>query len=189
MIQKATRTTLWMMATVCWLGGAIGCTSSQTGSITFMEDRPHQLHSSDSDAPGTQNSNDANLVGIETEPSLQGLDRSHWPAISVQPVDGTTGHGHLLFKDVIIVDTQTGDAGAPQPVLDLSVMTLPAEDFSRVNKNAVEHIQQLNDALDGQYAQNWSGWNGLHALLQPLKMTADLAAIPLRPFVETVDEE
>lgn len=115
----------------------------------------------------------------ENQPSLRGLDRSHWPKISVGPDDGSTPHGPIVFEDVQTIE-HPKDAQQPLSRLDLAEIKLPAEDFSRVLENADTNEKQIIDAMKNAKPENWSGANGLEALVQPLKVTVDLATSPIR---------
>jgi hypothetical protein len=115
----------------------------------------------------------------ENQPSLHGLDRSHWPKIRVGPDDGSTPHGPIVFKDVQTIE-HPKDAQQPLIRLDLAEIKLPAEDFSRVLENADTNEKQIIDAMKNAKPENWSGANGLEAIVQPLKVTVDLATSPIR---------
>jgi len=174
-----------------WLGSAWGCanTASQDPLEVLLEETSHQEqvaqdHVLEEAAPSPQTHlpEDADILKAlpisETVPSLRGLDRSKWPRIVVGPASGSTPHSPILFQDL------PADLGTPKDIephyaeLDLEVVRLPAEDFSRVNKNATVGRSQLLDALGDAQAQNWSAQNGTHLLLQPLKVSLDLLTAP-----------
>jgi len=153
-----------------WLGGAFGCTTLETHP-------PHVIAGRDSASSKTRSS-------LTTT-----LDRTHWPAITVQPADGTTPHGLLLFYDLAIKQIDANRAVETTMKLDLSQMKLPAEDFSRVNENVVENENNLIKAMKNTQPENWSKSNSLHLLAQPLKVTLDLATFPFRHIARTTQEE
>ncbi len=175
-----------------WLGGAFGCATGQldhpNGFVDFSQSEQDTIgeevtseatRSAQTDTPPLET-----LIS-ETEPSLRGLDRSHWSSTTVvKPVDGSVAHGWLMFKDVSIEGRSTTDSPQPEVKLDLDVMTLPAEDFSRVHKNAVTIEEGLINAIKGTRAQNWSQPNSAHLVVQPVKMSVDLATFPFRHIVK-----
>ncbi len=173
MKQRAIWLSFWMTM-VYWLGGAFGCSAPAKFDVV---DLSHE-HASTA----------VHDRVIDTEPSLKGLDRSHWAKITVQPADGVTQHGPIIFKDSVV---SRGVNIAPQHEvkLNLDVIKLPAEDFSRVHRNAAATEQQLTRALDGYRAQNWSAANRMGLVMQPIKMTLDLVSAPIRPFVKTVQPD
>lgn len=169
----------------CWLGSVWGCapTTNTDPGQAILEEQPHQgppaPHHEMQETAGAATTKEAEQRTVHATPSIRTLDRSKWPRIKVGPVDGSAPHGLLLFKDL------PADLGNPQPEvpqdaqLDLEVVMLPAEDFSRVNENTSVNQAQLLDALSDAQAQNWSAQNGTHLVLQPLKVSLDLLAAPL----------
>ena len=208
MTYKARWISFWVTLAY-WLGSAGGCanTENQNTIQAILDEHPHQKQVEDNvleegaPEPETPQPEAALKVAPESEtnppkaaqtikpspisetaPSLRGLDRSKWPRIVVGPAQGSTPHGLILFKDL------PADLGTPKDVephyaeLNLEVVKLPAEDFSRVNANATVSQSQILEALGDTQPQNWSAQNGAHLLLQPLKVSLDLLAAPFHQF-------
>lgn len=179
MRQRAIWLSFWMTM-VYWLGGAFGCSAPASYDVAELSGPyvPSSVHTVAKTGDEV----------TDTEPSLKGVDRSHWAKIAVGPADGESQHGLILFKD-----TATSKASADTPqyevTLHLDVIKLPAEDFSRVHRNAAVTEQQLTRALDGHRARNWDTANSMGLVMQPIKMTLDLVSAPVRPFMQTETPE
>jgi hypothetical protein len=104
---------------VYWLGSAGGCASkgdNQNYEI-LNDDRPMFDTRHDTDKPGA-------LIGPETAPSVNGLDRSHWATIQTRPADGSTPYPPRFGQ----VRIASGWDGSDQAVAaDSSDVTPPDE--------------------------------------------------------------
>ena len=206
MTYKARWISFWVTLAY-WLGSAWGCanTANQDPIQALLDEHPHQKQvegnmledaapqtetpqpeeaTQQATAPSPQANQPEETHSIkaspisETAPSLRSLDRSKWPRIVVGPAQGSAPHGPILFQDL------PADLGVVQDVqphyaeLDLEMVKLPAEDFSRVSENATVSQSQILEALGDSQAQNWSAQNATHLLLQPIKVSLDLLAAP-----------
>ncbi len=90
---------------VYWLGSAGGCASkgdNQNYEI-LNDDRPMFDTRHDTDKPGAS-------LPPETEPSVNGVDRSHWATIQTQPDDGSTPYQPHYFTDLPLDATPPRDS-------------------------------------------------------------------------------
>lgn len=174
MRHRAVWISFWMTM-MYWLGGAFGCSS--------YERNVARLESPATIAPAAHPVSD-------TEPSIQGLDRSSWPTVSVEPVGGWAPHGTVVFKDVPIRGYASPSQQPPsnEVPLDLNVVKLPAEEFSRVRYNAMMNERNLIAAMSGQQAGNWNARNRWHFIMQPVKVPVDLVSVPFRPTEGVQDD-
>lgn len=101
-------------------------------------------------APGT--------LGPSSVRSIHGLDRSHWPMITVAPADGRTFHGPIYYYNY---DLEWSD---PQPDLQALATT-------------EEQLQQLNTEID---SRTFTPWSGAGLILQPVGVAVDTALLPAR---------
>ncbi len=98
--------------------------------------------------PGVGEAERGSPVHATTEPSLNGLRRSHWPKITVGPADGTTHHYPIYFRDL------------------------------RIHRRAAALSETNGvEALDGASAGNYDGKNAAALVLQPFKVAADLGLL------------
>lgn len=192
--HKARWISFWVTL-VYWLGSAWGCanTANQEPIQVLLDEHPHEgqiaqdntLEGTAQNAAPPPETRQPKAVHTSTTPpasdttrSIRSLDRSKWPSMVVGPADGSTPHGLILFKDL------PADLGISKGVqshyaeLDLEVVKLPADDFSRVNENATVSQSQILEALGDAQAQNWSAQNGSHLVLQPIKVSLDLLTAP-----------
>lgn len=111
------------------------------------------------DAPSaTAPSTNATPVA-ESDPSLRGIDRSHWPRITVRPDSGAVTHGPHYFNDVNI--------GSKRAAVD------PESDTDT----------QLQTAMAGEQAPWPNKDNVIAAPVQIGKFFVDLVALPVRAVV------
>ncbi len=102
------------------------------------------------------------VVIAPDEPSLRGLDRSHWPAVSVAVADGRTPHWPHYFSDAV----------AP---------TLPPK------SDADKPLDRpLTAALEGADAAGWSGANLTDMWFQPIGFGLDAVLVAPRQLVQPV---
>lgn len=166
-----------------WLGGALGCAAPhqqvQEKQQTTADLLLRRLQVVRGDRV-------AGIIDHKDGPSLIGVDRSHWPKMTVVTVDGSSPHGILLFSDLSIdmehVDPVDREHSAID--LDLSEMKIPASNFSRVFENAAIVEVQILRAMRGPNSQKWSRSNSVHAMVQPVKAALDLVTVPYRYFRE-----
>lgn len=123
------------------------------GCAAQMEARQAELAAGDLDA--------VQSVGLdhtpgEAGPSLVGLDRSHWPTMTVGPAGGTTHHFPFYHRDVVL----------DQP------------DDDEVDLNAPVKAQ-LRAALSGTKAGAWNAPNAIGFVLDPFKFLVDTGALPV----------
>lgn len=176
---------IWMTV-MYWLGGAFGCARFQQ-TIAIDRDPPsiHGQISQTTDTSEDSNAQDdrqgrSEADGASGQPSLIGLDRSHWPTITVRPVEGKTSHGPILFEDIPI-ESSEGDDGDPMSMsFDHSQMNLSTEALSRIYRNVSAIEKSMRQSMIYGKAQNWSRTNTAHLFLQPIKTAVDLAAAPVR---------
>ena len=107
------------------------------------------------------------------EPSLKGIDRSHWSPVTVTPSYGTTVHHPIYFSDINVRNTQIR-VEKPQVALDSRgadglLLTIDAYDEAA-----------LLASLDGPRAGNISNsTNQWDLLWQPSKFGLDLIFLPV----------
>lgn len=94
----------------------------------------------------------------ETEPSIVGLDRSHWPKITTGPDRGVTYHNPVYFRDV-----PTG-----------------RDDEQVLDHDMVE--SRINAALSHSHSDWMKNDNPLDLVAQPVKFGLDLLFIPVNMF-------
>lgn len=147
MRRKVGVLTFWVTV-VYWLGNSIGC----SGLINQKNYEVLTAEAVSTTAPLTQPAPSppqvampANVRSIQgnPEPSLNGLDRSHWQTMEVQPISGTVWHRPVYFKNDQIAhgDTRwqagtsvealgTGEAGTLYSTAGAwAVVSEPAEFF------------------------------------------------------------
>ncbi len=181
------------MTVTYWLGGVFGCSSpeQQASPQQTQADTPQVAVATQSASETRSSIHKFTRMPSESTPSLHSLDRSHWAKVTVTPLDGSIAPRPVMFEDGMIqVEHQNSKLAAEEAdplshqAVDLSEVKLPAEDFSRVNKNTVEVQKKLVEALEGGEAQNWSQENGLNAVAQPIKAALDLVTLPLRTLAD-----
>jgi hypothetical protein len=105
------------------------------------------------------------LAGRDTpaSPSLEGMDRSHWPRTMIAAADGTVSHYPLYYRDL----RRIGDLPLrPRPFL--------------VDRNEAMG-RQLHQAMRAPWGGAWfSESNAAAAAVQPLKFGFDTIAMPVR---------
>jgi len=166
-----------------WLGGAFGCSApAQQSQLDQLLQNLNMIRAKRLAPAIEYHGAFLHTANSENSPSMVGLDRSSWPTMVVKASDGTTPHGLILFSDLSIQQSVHDPVKIDHSPfeLDLSVIKLPAEDFSRVYENAAEIEIQIMKAMQGPEAERWSRANGLHAVMQPVKAAMDLAALPYR---------
>ena len=167
-----------------WLGGAFGCAAPQADVVDQLIGHLETIRNS-----RRQAFVDSQWLSSEIykEPSLVGLDRSHWPKVKVKPVRESVNYGRMWFRDMDVTEdddqahlTLESNDGHNPMTLDLTVMKLPAKNFSRVFENAALVEKQIADSIKDSNAEVWSRSNRAHLMLQPIKLAVDLATFPIR---------
>jgi hypothetical protein len=95
-----------------------------------------------------------------TGPSLNGLDRSHWPRIVVGPAVGVTVHNPVYFQDVLL------------------------EPDARPVTRAGDVPAQIDSALSGRKAHTWSARTGADLVVQPVKYGLDMLLLPVKAVLD-----
>ena len=158
-----------------WLGGAVGCATpgDDQNYRELDEDRP-MFETDDPTQPGAEAVPDEEVLPTEaldaamaelpapvsdTEPSLRGLDRSHWPIVRIGPGDGTVRHGPHYLRD------------CPGMV--------PAHPLGEGWDEATTE-QRLLAAMAGEENGGWCLINLVNAGGQPLAFAAEMVLLPAK---------
>ncbi|MCC6682780.1 MAG: hypothetical protein IT445_17910 [Phycisphaeraceae bacterium] len=99
--------------------------------------------------------NDDPFAGAD-QPSLQGLDRSHWPQMTFSPADAGLSALPAYFGHVPLGDD------AISPLLPPAIQ------------------MQIAEATSGQRAGNWNGDNARDAVTAPFHAAVDVALLPVK---------
>lgn len=159
------------------------------------------------EAPQPATDTYADVSVVETEPSIFGLDRSHWGTMMVSPSDGRTSHNPVYFSDIdlwvkltpvvsqIYLDSESTDRGTPEaegeePSQDVSAgengeAGVVAPPQTKVVPPAVDYDEPaLADALEGVKAGGVADSTNLADLVvQPMKFAVDLIFLPLKALL------
>lgn len=101
------------------------------------------------------------------QPSLRGLDRSHWATLRIGPASGTTYHGRYYFVDANLradQEPRISESGGSDFISDLAIN----EVFDRPSN-----------------AGPFDGTNLVGIFVQPMKFMVDLATIPISAMVQS----
>jgi len=173
MRRKILWVTFWMTM-VYWLGQASGCTAAfwqkPSGSLAAVTTHPTNEsteappdHAAVATAPAR--AEEIDLDGFQEqvdaiEPSLRGMDRSHWKPIKTSAAYGTVRHRPIYLLDCAIPeDDKPLDLDKPES-------------------------QKLAAALAGAEASGWNRTNRSSALANPPKFGFDLLTLPIK-FIMT----
>ena len=166
------------MTVVYWLGQSFGCTAAlwqkPSGTVAVVATQPT---TQTAEVPTEAPADDAVVTTVppqdekvgmyesreqvdETEPSLRGIDRSHWEPIKTSAAYGTVRHHPIYLRDCRIPDDdQPIDLDQPEG-------------------------EKLRAALAGAKASGWSRTNVKSTLANPPKFAFDVLTLPIK-FIRT----
>ena len=168
-------------------------------------ERPAATPLAEGPEPATDAYVDASVV--ETEPSVSGLDRSHWGTMAVRPTDGRTAHNPVYFSDVdlrakltpveseVYLESESTDRGTPEAEVEEPAQDVSAGENGEEGEVAPPQVTvvplavaydepALVDALEGAKAGGVADSTNLADLVvQPMKFAVDLIFLPIKALL------